>query len=474
MAAIPPPGWYNYQVQGVMRWWDGSGWSDPSADSRLRPGEPTSIDSVVLEFAADPSWPPPPSNWYRIPMWQPEQGWQAPVDDLWRAVGPDDETYLAELSHAVTILEEEALAKDVWRLDSREAIPLVPVAPPNRPNPAIGWSSLARWKAPRGWGRAPKDWQSWQPDPTLIARRTAAIHAKADQRSRALARSTIGIALLLSDAEALLCDVVRLTPLALSPLPSAARNGFPISASTQLTEALWAAHEGVVRSVSNLRTYLLRVAYGVGQPDAWLWQLRRALSEARDAYQLAAKAAAAGVFSATVEHVRSEVSRLKPRHTRRRQQLSAALAELSQDVEDRAEALSSQRGRSPSESAALPRAGAPVWELAEELAAEHLRSLGFRDALRTPAGSDGGFDVEGRGVVAQVKYRTSVVGRPDIQRLIGANQHGARPVFYARAGYSQSAIDFARQTGVALFALDATTSQVNPVNDAATMLSADA
>lgn len=469
---VAPPGWYKDGEQTVLRWWNGTEWSDPFRDPRLRPGEPTAIDSVALTFAADPSWPPPPEGWYPPPMWEPAQGWSKPIDDLWRVDELDHETAVLELSRVLAILsEEDANASDTWRLDNRDAIPLVWVAPPNWPSAAPGWSPPDRWKAPRQWGRAPKNWQFWQHDPAIINHQTAAIHARADLRSRALVRSTVGIATLLSHAETLLCDVVRLTPLALSPLPSAVRNGLPVSSPQPLTESLKSEHHSFNRNVSNLRTYLLRVAYGLGQADEWLWQLRSAVVDARESYQRAAKSAAEGVFSATIGHIEQEVSRLKPRQVQGREHLSEVLNELSEDIEARARALKPEQARSDFEA---PLSGASDWEAAEDLAAEHLRSLGFRDALRAPAGSDGGFDVEGRGIVAQVKYRATAVGRPDIQRLVGANQHGAQSVFYARAGYSQSAIDYARLTGVALFEIDATTSQVDPVNDAATALSAKA
>jgi hypothetical protein len=468
---LVPPGWYKDGVQDVLRWWDGSEWSDPSRDPRLRPGDATVVDSVALSFVADPRWPPPPAGWYPTPMWEPAQGWSKPVDDLWRAIGVDDETAVHELSHVVATLSEEgADTPNIWRLDNRDTIPLVWVAPPNWPRAAPGWSPPDRWKAPRQWGPAPRNWQFWQHDPAIIAHETAAIHASADQRSRALVRSTVGIATLLSPAETLVCEAVRLTPLALSPLPSAVRNGFPISAPQPLAESLKSAHHSLNLSVSNLRTYLLRIAYGLGPVDEWLWQLRRALVDARETYRQAAKSAAEGVFYASIEHIEREVRRSKPRQTQRRGHLVAVLDELSEDIEARAQALNTQHARGASEDVASSIGGLADWELAEDLATEHLRSLGFRDAQRAPAGSDGGFDVEGRGIVAQVKYRATAVGRPDVQRLVGANQHGAQPVFYARAGYSQSAIDYARHTGVALFVLDAAASQVDPVNEAAIAL----
>lgn len=466
-----PPGCYR-DGQGLMRWWDGREWSDPFNDPRLRPGTPTVIDSARLTFVPDTRWPAAPSGWYPPPMWQPEPGWPEPDDYLWSVAGLNDATLVADLDPVLEILEQEATTvADLWRLDSHDSIPFVWVAPPNWPTPTPGWSPPDRWKAPRHWGPAPKGWQFWQQDPNVIDFKTAAIHAKADERSRALVRSTAGIATLLSLAESTVCQVTRLTPLTLSPLPSAARNGFPVTAPSDLAQSLKAAHDELNWHVSNLRIYLLRLAYGLGQPDEWLWQLRRAVVEGKQRYQTAAKAAGEGVLNETVAHVSRDVKRLKPRQIQRQERLKALLPELRADMTARVRAVGPEENQFVSEIGEPNVAGPSDWELAEVLAAEHLRNLGFKDAQRTPAGSDGGFDVEGRGVVAQVKYHAAAVGRPDVQRLVGANRHGARSVFYARTGYTQNAMEFAEQAGVALFILDTTTSSAEPVNGTARGLS---
>lgn len=91
------------------------------------------------------------------------------------------------------------------------------------------------------------------------------------------------------------------------------------------------------------------------------------------------------------------------------------------------------------------------WRDAEELAEWHLKSvLGVREVRRTPSGNDGGVDVRGRGVVAQVKFWQKPVGSPDLQRLVGAALE-QKSVFYSLSGYTSSAIDYAERAEVALF-----------------------
>ncbi|MFJ4233765.1 restriction endonuclease [Cellulosimicrobium cellulans] len=94
---------------------------------------------------------------------------------------------------------------------------------------------------------------------------------------------------------------------------------------------------------------------------------------------------------------------------------------------------------------------------AEEFAAVHLRGLGYDDAVRTPTGPDGGVDVRSSRALAQVKQTATQVGRPDVQRLVGARgrEHHLDLVFYSAVGYSRPAIEYGEHMGVALFVYDA-------------------
>lgn len=104
------------------------------------------------------------------------------------------------------------------------------------------------------------------------------------------------------------------------------------------------------------------------------------------------------------------------------------------------------------------------WQAAEANAVSWMRYLGFRDARQTRGGSDGGLDVIASKAVAQVKFEAAQVGRPAVQRLVGANGRRPRAVlFFVGAGYSQQAIGYANEMDVALFAyrLDGTVTGIN-------------
>lgn len=93
-----------------------------------------------------------------------------------------------------------------------------------------------------------------------------------------------------------------------------------------------------------------------------------------------------------------------------------------------------------------------------------MRQWGFHDAHAAPGGPDGGIDVRASGALGQVKFRAAQVGRPDLQRLVGARgSSNARLFFFTGTSYSSRAIEFADEMGIALFtyALDGTMTPVN-------------
>ena len=82
-----------------------------------------------------------------------------------------------------------------------------------------------------------------------------------------------------------------------------------------------------------------------------------------------------------------------------------------------------------------------------------MRDWGYSDARTTKTGSDEGIDVVARGAVAQVKHYGKRVGRPDVQKLVGASR-GAQMFFFAQSGFSRHAVDYALEHNVALFEYD--------------------
>jgi hypothetical protein len=106
-----------------------------------------------------------------------------------------------------------------------------------------------------------------------------------------------------------------------------------------------------------------------------------------------------------------------------------------------------------------PNSMSPVvsgWESVEEIAESHLRALGFADVTRTAVGRDGGLDVVGRGVAAQVKMLALPVGRPVLQQLVGATGPTRTRVCYSTSGYSNEALSYAQEEEIALFGVDGT------------------
>lgn len=97
-----------------------------------------------------------------------------------------------------------------------------------------------------------------------------------------------------------------------------------------------------------------------------------------------------------------------------------------------------------------------------------VRWLGHPAASTTVGGADGGIDVQAPGALGQVKfYASAPIGRPDVQRLYGADEGAGRDLFFfSTSGYTRQAIECANRVGVALFRLMAW-GDVVPVNEVA-------
>ncbi|WP_433205523.1 restriction endonuclease [Dactylosporangium sp. CS-047395] len=109
------------------------------------------------------------------------------------------------------------------------------------------------------------------------------------------------------------------------------------------------------------------------------------------------------------------------------------------------------------------------WRTSEEIAAAHMRALGFADAELTGGGRDRGLDVVAGSGVAQVKMQAQPVGAPAVQQLRGTRPQAAHHLFYSTSGYTPAALEAAAQIGVSLCTIgrDGTTA---PVGDAAEQL----
>lgn len=97
-----------------------------------------------------------------------------------------------------------------------------------------------------------------------------------------------------------------------------------------------------------------------------------------------------------------------------------------------------------------------------------ITSRGFRGARHTSGGADGGVDIRGHGVVGQVKYQATAVGRPELQRLVGAcgREADLTVMFFTGSSYTKAAHEYAEVMGIALFTYDLA-GAMTPVNSPA-------
>lgn len=118
-----------------------------------------------------------------------------------------------------------------------------------------------------------------------------------------------------------------------------------------------------------------------------------------------------------------------------------------------------------------PRRQISSWQDAELNARDWMIARGYTDAAVSGPGADGGIDVAARGALAQVKFEATQVGRPHLQRLVGARaRDDVKLLFFTGAGYSQKAIEYAAHMDIALFhySLDGRMTPVNqPAKEAA-------
>ncbi|MER5946918.1 restriction endonuclease [Streptomyces sp. NPDC001904] len=105
------------------------------------------------------------------------------------------------------------------------------------------------------------------------------------------------------------------------------------------------------------------------------------------------------------------------------------------------------------------------WQQAELNAARWMRYWGYGDATAGPGGPDGGIDVRSAGALGQVKYQAAQVGRPELQRFVGARPYGstAQLIFFTGSDYASTAVAYAKEWNIALFTyrLDGTMTPVN-------------
>ncbi|MBQ1030394.1 restriction endonuclease [Micromonospora sp. C97] len=108
------------------------------------------------------------------------------------------------------------------------------------------------------------------------------------------------------------------------------------------------------------------------------------------------------------------------------------------------------------------------WAAAEENAVRWLQWLGHGTAQRSRSGADGGIDVTGTDVAAQVKWYGTAVGVRSVRELVGAATGlPVRVYFLCNAGFTRDAIAYADRVNVALFRFSPADGSISPLNSAA-------
>lgn len=371
-----------------------------------------------LRWTPPPGWAEAPEGFRPEPQWEPDPYWpKADGDwDFWQVTGDpatvgyfvDDDETLEPVQH--------------W------------VAPPGWPEPPADFIPESGWEPDPRWPKAPADWKFWQVSDEARAEHKRTLVGTRGRRLATLNRVEYWL------------GICRQYKIDLPPRPTTKKapslrlsepvrrklswlTGGPSAPS--LHELLDEAFEGfgIVRDllVSAIET-------DTALPDVyspWSDEAYRRLA----CYMEWDQVSPTGAYAAREGRLREEL---------REDELREGIVR-----EDHY-----YGGHAGSE-----------WQQAEQLAASTLRRMGFPDASVTAGGADGGIDVRGAAVVAQVKYTGVPIGRPVLQQLVGASG-GLRPVFFSRSGYTAQAVVYAQQAGISLFKIELP-GQVSAVNSLA-------
>lgn len=450
------PGWFpNEAMNGVPHWWDGSQWAPtPGTDPRVRLGQMIG-DGYTLRWRPPYGWPSPPhAGWFPGPDWTPPPSLPyEPSHQWWRVTNMREYNNPSAVDLVLRTLNLEVRYPDIENTYALVADEIW-VAPPNWPAAPRGWTPPPGWAPNPTWGPAPASWPFFQPDPAQVL----------EQRSLSdgLFQSTPAtVQAFLNRIEDYLAWSVAINDALRAAADAFSARGIQGPWTSGLAEFSHKVDD-VRQAVSAQRTYVLHALAQAGRFDEHFTTLRSAVAASIRAVILASSD-----ILGSMEGPREEAEPTDG--------LSDG-AELDQNYMPLSHAvmraLSLHLGQFERlnllDSTGDEGEGAPAaWQAAEEAAASELRSRGFATAQRTPPGADGGFDVEGRGIVAQVKYLAQPVGREVVQRLVGANLHGARMAIFSRSGYTRQAMEFARTAQVALFLVDADDASTESVNEIA-------
>lgn len=94
-----------------------------------------------------------------------------------------------------------------------------------------------------------------------------------------------------------------------------------------------------------------------------------------------------------------------------------------------------------------------TWQQAEEFACKWMVKNGYRDAVVTAAGPDGGVDIRARKAVGQVKHHAKPVGLAEVQRLAGiARPERKKALLFSASGVTAAALTWARKNDIECYA----------------------